>query len=637
MKITEKLLQPKTYVADFETTVYEGQTSTEVWAAAIVELNTEDVEIFHSIEDFYNRLLAEKGRDLIVYFHNLKFDGTFILDYLLGELHYVQSETHDSRDVTTFKFDKRNEMANRTLIYSINSLGQWYTITIKIDDRYIQFRDSLKLLPFSVEKIGKSFETKHKKSKIEYTGYRYAGCEITDEEKFYISNDVLVVKEALEIMFKEGHRELTIGSCCLKEYKKLVNPKVFDDMFPDLTKYEIHRDDIPEQNAEQYIRKSYKGGWCYLAHGKEHKRYTNGTTADVNSLYPSMMHSESGNYYPVGYPEFWYGNYIPEEALKPNRYYFIRIRTQFRIKKGKLPFIQIKDNLLYKSTESLETSDIYSPRHNKYFEFHKDLDGNIRVASVVLTLTMTDYELIKEHYNLYNTEILSGCWFFAEKGIFDTYIDKYKKIKQESTGAVKTLAKLYLNNLYGKMSTGTYNSFKVAYMKEDESLGFFIVPSNDKKPIYIPVGSAITSYARCFTIRAAQANYYGVDKRGFIYADTDSIHCDLPPDQIKGIKIHDSDFCCWKIENEWDVGYFERQKTYIEHTIKEDMKPVETPYYNIKCAGMPERCKQEFISGLDSGEYVLEDFTIGLTLSGKLLPKRIKGGTILVDTTYEMR
>ena len=349
------------------------------------------------------------------------------------------------------------------------------------------------------------------------------------------------------------------------------------------------------------------------------------------------MHSQSGNYYPVGYPEFWFGNYIPDEALKPNRYYFIRIRTQFKLKKNKLPFIQIKDNLLYNSTDSLETSDIYSSRDGKYYEYYQDLDGNIRTASVVLTLTMTDYELIKEHYNLYNTEILSGCWFYAEKGIFDEYIDKYKTIKQESKGAIRMLAKLMMNSLYGKFATSTYNSFKVAYMRDDESLGFFIVPCNDKKPIYIPVGSAITSYARCFTIRAAQANYYGKDKHGFIYADTDSIHCDLPPEKIKGISIHETDFCCWKIENEWDIGYFERQKTYIEHTVKEDMNPIEEPYYNIKCAGMPDRCKQQFIDGLINGTYKLEDFTIGLTLSGKLLPKRIKGGTILVDTTYEMR
>lgn len=626
----------KIFAADFETTVYENQTNTEVWAAALCQLETENVEIFHSIEDFYNRLLKEKN-DIIVYFHNLKFDGTFILNYLLGKLHYVQAETHNKDDITTFKFDTLKEMPNRTVEYSISSMGMWYTITVKINDMHIYFRDSLKLLPFSLRKIGKDFGTKHKKLEMEYTGYRYAGCEITEEEKKYIANDVLVLKEALEIVFSEGHNKLTIGACCLVEYKKLISPQVFEENFPDLRKYELHYNN-QEQNLEQYIRKSYRGGWCYLCHGKEHKIYQNGTTADVNSLYPSMMHSESGNYYPIGYPlDFWYGNYIPDEALKPNRYFFIRIRTQFILKDGYLPFIQIKNNMLYKSTESLRTSDIFNPSDGKYYHYYIDLDGNRRSAIVELTLTQTDYYLIKEHYNLYNTEIISGCYFWAEKGIFDIYIDKYKKIKQENKGARRELAKLFLNNLYGKLATGTYSSFKVGYIKEDGSLGFFTIPANDKKPIYIPAGSAITSYARCFTIRAAQKNYHGIDKPGFIYADTDSIHCDLLPDEIKGITIHDTNFCAWKLESCWDIGYFERQKTYIEHVTHEDLNLIDNPYYNIKCAGMPENCKQLFIDGLNNGKYSLSDFTIGLKLPGKLLPKRIPGGVVLTETTYEMR
>ena len=59
-------LPTKIYVADFETTVYENQESTEVWAAALVPLKSEHVEIFHSIEDFYTRLLNEKGTNLDV-------------------------------------------------------------------------------------------------------------------------------------------------------------------------------------------------------------------------------------------------------------------------------------------------------------------------------------------------------------------------------------------------------------------------------------------------------------------------------------------------------------------------------------------------------------------------------------------
>jgi hypothetical protein len=33
----------------------------------------------------------------------------------------------------------------------------------------------------------------------------------------------------------------------------------------------------------------------------------------------------------------------------------------------------------------------------------------------------------------------------------------------------------------------------------------------------------------------------------------------------------------------------------------------------------------------------LTDFKVGLKVPGKLMPMRIKGGTLLVETTYEMR
>lgn len=103
----------------------------------------------------------------------------------------------------------RKDMPNDSFNYSISNMGQWYRITIKTNNKIIEIRDSLKLIPFSVKMIGESFGTQHKKLDMEYEGFRYPGCEITPEEQTYIKNDVLVVKEALEIMFNDGHNKLT--------------------------------------------------------------------------------------------------------------------------------------------------------------------------------------------------------------------------------------------------------------------------------------------------------------------------------------------------------------------------------------------------------------------------------------------
>ena len=70
---------------------------------------------------------------------------------------------------------------------------------------------------------------------------------------------------------------------------------------------------------------------------------------------------------------------------------------------------------------------------------------------------------------------------------------------------------------------------------------------------------------------------------------------------------------------------------------------------------MPEKCKNLFIQSItgyepkEEDEYTQEeidfvktprtikDFKVGLRVPGKLLPKRIRGGVLLVDVPYEMR
>lgn len=654
------------FVGDFETTVYENQEDTQVWASAVVEMYDEDVKIHHSINETFDYLVSLKS-NIVIYYHNLKFDGSFWLSYLMVNLGFEQAIRKTGDNDYDVEWLRTKDMRNNTFKYVISDMGQWYSITIKVKGYTIEIRDSLKLLPFSVRKIGKSFGTKHKKLDMEYVGFRYAGCEITDEEKKYIANDVLVVKEALEIMYKEGHNKLTIGSCCLEEFKRTYDSRDYKSLFPDLQEITLNQERYGSATAGDYIRKSYKGGWCYLVKGREGKTAANGTTADVNSLYPSMMSSESGNRYPVGKPTFWHGNYLPLEAINPEVYYFVRIRTRFYLKENYLPCIQIKGSWLYNGTQWLESSDILNKKTGEYHTCYRDLNGEVQEARVTLTLTMTDFELIREHYDLVDFEILDGCYFDSMIGLFDDYIEKYKKIKMESEGALRELAKLFLNNLYGKMASSTNSSFKYAYIREDNSVGFVEVAEYNKQEGYIPIGSAITSYARNFTIRAAQLNFHGADKAGFIYADTDSIHCDIAPEEVQGITVDPVKFCCWKLEAQWDNAIFTRQKTYIEHVTHEsdkqgNMKQVE-PFYNVRCAGMPENCKEYFVYSLEgltaqvfeekypnvwaklseeNREFVttprtIEDFKVGLKINGKLLPKRIRGGIVLKETTYEMR
>ena len=640
-------------VGDFETTVYDSQEFTEVWASAVVEIGTENVQIFHSIADTWNYLKALDD-NIVIYYHNLKFDGQFWL-------YYFKEVLHMEEDFDGAKFAKKSDLRGGRFTYLISDRGSWYNIVVKHNHHTIEFRDSLKLLPFSVKQIGKGFDTKHKKLDMEYTGYRYSGCIITDEEKEYIKNDVLVVAEALEIMFNEGHDKLTIGACCLSEYKQTVKNsrlETYQKLFPDLTSFELNENKWGSKNADEYIRKSYRGGWCYLKEGEENKEVYNGLTADVNSLYPSVMHSESGSRYPIMNPHFVKGE-IPKHVYKVdnktgqrNKYFFVRLKARFEIKKNYLPFIQIRNSLLYPPRKSLKTSKVYNFIDNSYEDYYVNSEGKLELAKPELTLTETDYFLFHEHYNVYDEEILDCCWFWCDTGIFDEYINTYRDKKiNAKTKSERQIAKLYLNNLYGKMATSTNSSFKLAYTDvETETVKFKDVREFDKKAGYIAIGSAITSYAREFTIRASQKNY-----KHFVYADTDSMHLkDIKPNEVKGIKVHDKNFCCWKLESYWDKGIFARQKTYIERVTHEDGEEVE-PYNNIKCAGMPSRSKELLnakLTGVYNGDYNklsknekdfikntcnFTDFRVGLKVPGKLVPKTIKGGVVLTETDFTMR
>lgn len=646
--------------ADFETTVYANQERTDVWASACVELYTEDVKVFHSIDETMQYYLS-LNTNIVAYYHNLKFDGSFWINYLLSNDWKMAFNQVD--DLACGYFDKKWDMPSHSFIYSVSDRGQWYSIIIRHNKHFIELRDSLKLLPFKLETIGKSFSTKHKKLTMEYEGFRFPGCVITDEEKQYIANDVLVLKEALEFMFDNGHNKLTIGSCCLSEYKKGMTD--FQTKFPDVYNIKFNLELTGSATLGHYIKKSYRGGWCYNVPNKSRRIMNNGLTIDVNSLYPSMMHSSSGNRYPVGEGKYMTSDEITIDELdslwKDGKYYFIRFKTRFHIKENKLPFIQIKNNPRYKSTLNLTTSDVFDKESGEYCQYYTDYLG-IHPAIVEMTQTCVDFKLMREQYKLDDFEFLDCVIFDTEIGLFDAYLDYWKEVKYKSKGAMRTLAKLFMNNLYGKFATNDDSSFKVAYLKEDGSLGFFGVEMHDKKPGYIPVGSAITSYARNFTIRAAQANYYGDKKRGFIYADTDSLHCDLNPQDLRGVTIDPVKFSCWKLESEWDEAIFVRQKTYIEHIVKKDGEaPANGSFYDIKCAGLPDKCKAYFNKSLtnnipakeeitDEDEYLffydekgqpiyrtLKDFDLGLTIPGKLMPKQIPGGVLLVNTWYEMR
>lgn len=410
----------KKFTADFETCTWL-EDETYVWAWATCEIgNEENLTIDNNIDSFIE--YCKKQKNATFYFHNLKFDGEFIIYWALthGFTHAVNKEEIKSNTFTTL----------------ISDMGQFYQITLYFSKgnkkvKKVTFIDSLKIIPFSVEQIVESFNLPISKLKIDYNEFREIGHILTNEEKEYIKNDVLIVAKALKTIFDEDLKKMTQGSNALSDFKKTLSKSRFNHLFPEL-----------DVVLDKDIRKSYKGGFTYLNPIYKGKDVKNITVLDLNSLYPSVMYEKP---MPFGEPIFFEGEY-KEDKIYP--LYIQMITCSFEIKKNKIPTIQLKNSAGFRPNEYLESSN------NEI---------------ICLVLTNIDLKLFLEQYNVYELKYECGWKFKSIEGIFTKYIDKWITRKNKATiegnKGQRTLAKLMLNSLYGKFATSLVVKSKIPFLR----------------------------------------------------------------------------------------------------------------------------------------------------------------------------
>lgn len=578
----------KTYVADFETTT--NPADCRVWAYAICEVgNEQNTIVGTTIDDFIKWCKSQKENPKVL-FHNLKFDGQFIMDWLFnnGFTHVTDRFERTTNTFTTMISDKG-------LYYQIEVIFYQKGKNIK----KVTFQDSLKLIPLSVDQIAKSFKMEISKLSIDYAAHndKPYGSPLTQEEIDYIKHDVQIVARAVDYFYSQGLNKMTIGSCALDEYKKLITKKNFKRWFP-----------TPKYHAD--VKQSYRGGFTYLNPKFASKTVKNGVVLDVNSLYPSVMYDSD---LPFGTPIFFNGKY-EEDKIYP--LYTQMIRCQFEIKAGKIPTIQIKNSYDFKGNEYLESSN-----------------GD----EVVLCLNSVDLKLFFEHYDVYNIEYISGWKFKATRGLFTKYVDKWSKnkiqAKTDGNHGLYLISKLFLNSLYGKFGTDNKVVSKIPYLGSDGAIHYLDGDPEDREGVYVAMASFITSYARLKTISSAQRimdDYNaGKSKIQFVYADTDSLHCISPDHELPGgLDIDRYRLGAWKYESKFNKAKFLRQKCYIENST-EDIED-DNPNYELKItvAGMPKDCYQ----------YVnFNNFKIGAKYAGKKAPKIVKGGVVLEEIDFTIK
>lgn len=565
----------KRFTADFETSTW-CYDETWVWAWALCDIeNPDHVDVGNSIESFFERIKKEVNP--YIYFHNLKFDGEFIIYYLIKN-GYEWVESKEKRDMTF-----------STLI---SDMGLFYSIEVFFevgkDVKKVTFIDSLKIINQTVESMPKTFNIEEKKLEIDYNYPREKGHVLTDEETAYVKNDVVIVAKALSYLFNMGLTKMTAGSNALHDFKEITSVNRFKQLYRKLS-YEVDND----------IRRSYRGGFTYLNPLYKNKTVGEGEVLDVNSLYPSVMRYEI---LPFGEPFFYEGEY-KEDKVYP--LYIQRLTCSFKIKEGKIPTIQIKHSRFVDNEYLTDSGD----------------------EPVALTLTSIDLKLFFEQYDVWDLHYESGWKFKGMRGLFNEYIDKWISVKNEATisgnKGMRQVAKILLNSLYGKFATSMDVQSKIPYL-EDDVVKYRLGEKRQKDGVYLPMGSFITAYARDKTIRTSQAikdysiKKYGIDM--YCYSDTDSIHTILPVEELKQFcEIDDVKLGAWKHESHFTRAKFIRQKTYLEE-INGEVK--------ITCAGLPQRCYDQV---------TWENFKEGLKVDGKLAFHHVKGGIILRETEFTIK
>lgn len=563
----------KQYVADFETTT--DPEDCRVWGWGMCDIDRAetvwDVEISTNMDRFIGRVTEENA---IIYFHNLKFDGVFIVNRLFEDGYRWVAENPRRGEFTTL----------------ISNMGAWYSMDVAWrNGKRTEFRDSYKKLPMTAERVGKAFKLPELKLSIDYHKPRPVGYQHTMDERTYIAHDVLIIAKAMKVQLDQGMTKLTVGADALNEYKNVISKKLFTKYFP-----------VLPDSMDAEIRRALRGGFTYVDTRHQGNITAAGRVYDVNSLYPSVMYREM---LPYDEPVWCAGLPVASES---HPLFIVSITFTATLKKDHIPCIQVKGSSRFVNTEY--QTKITEP--------------------VTLMCTSVDLALWEDHYHM---DILSynGGWLFkGVRGVFKDYIEKWSEIKANSTGGLRELAKLMLNSLFGKFGSNPDMTGKVPIFR-DNVVEFTQGEPEIKDPVYTAMAVFITAYARNITIRAAQDNY-----ATFAYADTDSLHL-LTSTDPETLEVHPNKLGAWKREYIFTQALFARAKTYSELVVADQCPYADDDEHEHN----PNGCHITHIAGLPvkvQKTMTFQHFESGTEMGGKLVPKRVPGGVVLIETSFTM-
>ncbi|MGL4950449.1 MAG: DNA polymerase [Mycoplasma sp.] len=544
------------FIADFETTTekteyYKNNDDVCVVLSGLKRFRSnEEVEVFLGIEAFIEKLFEDR-ESKTVFFHNLSFDGDFIVKYLVKKLGFsLDFRKTTGKRIEVFKSD--SNILSIKLYHNIKKDG----VAKKFQ---IIFRCSLKMLSCGVEKLGKDLGMNKHNVETDYDGFYDVDPvkNIEDLEKEYVEyckRDILIVEEALKIVedsiktcdsvkYYESKNKyfnffhyMTAGSLAMGLIKNIyLNDYNVDNQIS--IKLNIEKDDY------EYLKPFMSGGLTQVSPkflGGD-VQFVKGRFIDINSSFPSGM-----------VMELPYGELLTKKPRNSHYQEFYEIRVKhIKIKEECKNFICFKDwkNSSFRYiTEARDFTCYYTKEEWEFY--HKIYD--IKVESITSTFMRTAPYLknfIEEMYH---------------------YKTKYKN---EGKSGMALIFKIILNSSYGKFATR--EKFKnIIFCETDLDTEFIhqgekyyrvlnkskandvgvntynTMPVADpKKYSNIGCASVITSRARVKLMEAV----YDIGCDNFIYCDTDSILFKNENNEDKNI-VYSDELGYWS--KEYDITDF---------------------------------------------------------------------------------
>lgn len=531
-------MKAKYYIAKFKN--YENSALIEEWGLSDI-----DGKSYHNgdgIEAFME--FVESLGTVTVYMHGLKTDGVAIMDYLLREKYIYTSSISGGLLPGFFS----------TLI---TEDGDVFSITEAHPRGTTMFKDSTKLTSADETELRKAFRLDIKSEGLE--------------------KDVRTVASVLKILQAQGLKKSTAASCAMSDYKKRCGgSKAFRELFPEIG-----------LDCDNDLRKTYRGGWCFVNPIHAGKPTKPGTIVDCNGLYSYIQRDFP---LPYGVPEYFTGR---GEACHERPLFIQHLRASFILKPGALPWIQIK------------------------YDYRYDPNSYIYMSSGLtdLYLTSPELELLAETYDVSEVEYIDGWSFKASADMFKGYVDYWQGVKTESTkqgnGALRQVAKIMLNALGGRFGLKMTRATKRPVLTK-QGLRYKLNEADTNPGVYLPVIIFITAYGRVHTVRKA----ISCGSR-FLYSDTDSVAF-VGKDVPECFKVDKYELGAWKVCADFSSAIFCHAKCYIY----EDADGV-----NVKISGMPDYMHEQV---------TFENFRPGAVYEHKLVPEKVPGGVIFRETTFKI-